>query len=56
MAKLANDLVLEHSGKINYKEIAETLRKMEAFKLIKARQGGTIDKQRIQKYKEYIKK
>ena len=44
MAKLANDLTLGHQGKIDHKKIAQTLRNMESFKLIKANKyGGTIN-------------
>ena len=39
---------------VNYTEIAQTLKEIKRTKGLK--QGGTIDKQRIQKYKEYIKK
>ena len=44
MAKLANDLSLGQYGKINHKEVAQALRNMEAFKLIKANKyGGTLN-------------
>lgn len=40
--------------KINAKEMGEILKQLKAKGVFK--QGGTIDKQRIQKYKEFIKK
>ena len=57
MAKLANEITLNYSGRMNTAEVAKILRQMEAFKLIKAnKQGGTINRQKITKYKELLNK
>jgi predicted HTH transcriptional regulator len=40
--------------KINVEEMGEILKKLKAKGVFK--QGGTIDKQRIQRYKEFINK
>ena len=63
MKKVANFLkenrkLTDASGsivkKINAKEMGEILRQLKAKGVFK--QGGKLDKQRIQRYKEFIKK
>jgi len=54
MKENAPKVTVDGKSKYDAKKMGEILRQLKAKGVFK--QGGTIDKQRIQQYKEFIKK
>ena len=54
MKENAPKVTVDGKSKYDAKKMGEILRQLKAKGVFK--QGGTIDKQRIQRYKEFVKK